>query len=239
MGFRVFHWVMVVVFLSAYFSGDDAGLAHAWLGYACLLVLGWRVLATWRHMKGFPAGLRLRAYAVAGSGAGSLPLLLLSVMVLLVLGGVLMVDNAAVIRHGLQYLLPHPGLRAGSLFAGLPMVDAADVHASLATLSLWLVGLHIGLMLLLRRSALAFMLGWPTSKRVPARHVRHRAAAGAAADAVLQVSLRGESRAGDASWPASAGCNGAAWAAAALSLSGGHVWRMPMQGGAGQGRHAQ
>jgi 3-ketosteroid 9alpha-monooxygenase subunit B len=82
MGFRVFHWVMVVVFLSAYFSGDDAGLAHAWLGYACLLVLGWRVLATWRRMKGFPAVCVCRAYAVAGSGAGSLPLLLLSVMVL-------------------------------------------------------------------------------------------------------------------------------------------------------------
>lgn len=167
MGFRVFHWVMVVVFLSAYFSGDDAGLAHAWLGYACLLVLGWRVLATWRRMKGFPAGLRLSRLRSSGQWSRLLTLGLLSVMVLLVLSGVLMVDNAAVISHGLQWLMPQSGADAlGSLFAGLPLVDAADVHAMLATLSLWLIGLHIGILLLFRRPALGFMLGWPRPKRV-------------------------------------------------------------------------
>jgi 3-ketosteroid 9alpha-monooxygenase subunit B len=90
-------------------------------------------------------------------------------MVLLVLSGVLMVDNAAVISHGLQWLMPQSGADAlGSLFAGLPLVDAADVHAMLATLSLWLIGLHIGILLLFRRPALGFMLGWPRPSVPPA-----------------------------------------------------------------------
>jgi ferredoxin len=167
MGFRVFHWVMVVVFLSAYLSGDDAGLAHAWLGYAGLLILGWRVPAALLRMKGFPAGLHLSRLRSSGQWSRVITHGLLSVMVLLVLSGVLMVDNAAVISHGLQWLLPQAAAEAlGSLFAGLPLVDAADVHAMLARLSLWLISLHIGLLLLLRGPALGFMLGLPRQKRV-------------------------------------------------------------------------
>lgn len=167
MGFRMFHWVLVLLFVLTYLSGEDAGLAHAWLGYGGLLLLGWRVWAAWSRRKGFPAGLRLSRLRSSGQWSRALTLGLLCVMVLLLLSGVLMVDNAAVISHGLQWLLPQPAAVAlGSLFAGLPLVDAADIHAMLARLSLWLIGLHIGLLLLFRRPALGFMLGLPRQKRV-------------------------------------------------------------------------
>ncbi|WP_159876314.1 2Fe-2S iron-sulfur cluster binding domain-containing protein [Aquitalea denitrificans] len=167
MGFRMFHWVMAAVFLLAYLSGENAGLLHAWLGYGCLLLLGWRVWAAWSRRKGFPAGVNLARLRSSGQWSRGLTLGLLSVMALLVSSGVLMVDNAAVISHGLQWLMPQPGAEAlGRLFAGLPLVDAADVHAMLAKLSLWLIGLHIGLLLLFRRPAVGFMLGLSRRKRV-------------------------------------------------------------------------
>lgn len=195
MGFRVFHWIMVSLFGLAYLSGEDAGLAHAWLGYGCLLLLGWRLWAALRHTKGFPGGVRLARLRSSGQCSRSVSLLLLSVIVLVVLGGVLMVDNAAVIRHGLQYLLPASwAVVLAAPFAALPIVDLADLHAGLAWLSLWLVGLHLALMLLLRRSALAFMLGLsgrrPTRSGPPCPAPSRQLPP--AADAVLQVSLQGE-----------------------------------------------
>ncbi|WP_145985791.1 hypothetical protein [Aquitalea magnusonii] len=160
MGFRMFHWVLVALFVLTYLSGEDAGLAHAWLGYGGLLLLGWRVWAAWSRSKGFPAGVNLARLRNHAQWSRCLTLALLCVTALLLLSGVVMVDNAAVISHGLQWLMPQAAAQAlGGLFAGWPVLDAAQLHAGLAGLSLWLIGLHIALLLLLRRAALRFMLG--------------------------------------------------------------------------------
>lgn len=41
---RVFHWVLVLAFFTAYFTEDDWASVHVWSGYLVLALLGFRVL---------------------------------------------------------------------------------------------------------------------------------------------------------------------------------------------------
>ncbi len=41
---RIFHWALVAIFFTAYFTGEDAPPLHEWMGYAVLALVIFRIL---------------------------------------------------------------------------------------------------------------------------------------------------------------------------------------------------
>lgn len=162
--FRLYHWLLVLLFATAYITGDDAGLLHVWLGYGLIAVLAWRLLAALLRLRGFASILPTRQgwASAAGSSWGRL---LVCGMVLLMAGtlytGVVLVDNAAALSEGLSTVVP--AARADDGFegeGGLAWLGEGDeLHEALASTSLLLIGLHIGWLLFYRRSQVWAMLG--------------------------------------------------------------------------------
>lgn len=154
--FRLYHWLLVLLFATAFITGDDAGLLHVWLGYGLVAVLVWRLFAAILRLRGFASMLpSWRGWSgAAGSSWGRL---LVCGMVLLMAGtlytGVALVDNAAALSEGLSSVLPSAraddGVEATGSLLGLG--DSEELHEVLANASLLLIGLHIGWLLVYRR----------------------------------------------------------------------------------------
>ena len=53
--FRLLHWLLAGFCLAAYLTGEDAGLAHVWLGYGLILAISLRLLLALFRAKGFAA----------------------------------------------------------------------------------------------------------------------------------------------------------------------------------------
>ena len=153
---RLFHGLFVLVFLVAYFTGDESDLLHVWLGYGLLALLVIRLLMALARAKGFPVlwpSFR-SGMAVAAASRALVVALLLSASVTLATG-LTMVDNARVLG-----ITPVPTIapadvdetreqsaRATHQF----MEHIEDVHEIAANATLGLAGLHVAFLLAFRR----------------------------------------------------------------------------------------
>lgn len=169
--FRLFHWLLAGFFLAAYLTGDDAELAHVWLGYGLLALLVLRLLLAPFRPRGFPrltperpAG-RRKGRAGVGRWLTCSALLSFAVAIVLGLG---MVDNGEVLAETLPGVSPDVFGGGFDFLAGLG--DPEDAHEFFANLALGLIGLHIGQVLLFRRPlAWSMLRGLPRSpKAAPA-----------------------------------------------------------------------
>ena len=162
--FRLFHWLLAGLFVAVYLSGDDAELLHIWLGYGLAALLFLRLLIAALRLRGFPRLTPSRTewhksrLAVVGKWltAGALASFALASLI-----GFGMVDNGEV-------LAALPGVPA-DLFGVASDIDfvawlgdAEEVHEFLANLALWLIGLHVGYVLIFRSKA-----AWPMLRGLP------------------------------------------------------------------------
>ncbi len=153
---RIFHLLFVLVFLIAYFTGDESDLLHVWLGYGLLTFLVVRLLMALARVKGFPAlwpsfG---SGMAVATVSRALLVALLLSTGVTLATG-LTMVDNARVLG-----ITPVPTIAPAGVDEAREkstrathefLEDIEDVHEIAASTTLGLAGLHVAFLLAFRR----------------------------------------------------------------------------------------
>ncbi len=171
--FRLFHWLLAGFFVAVYLSGDDAELLHVWLGYGLVALLVLRLLIAPLRPRGFPRLLPARqqprkpSLTTFGSWLTFGTLLSLALASLLGLG---MVDNGDVLAA-----LPGVGPDLFGAASDLDFVgwlgDAEEVHEFFANLALTLVALHIGYVLLFRRTAAWAMLRGPRQPAEPAAPV--------------------------------------------------------------------
>ncbi|MCP9759959.1 ferredoxin:oxidoreductase FAD/NAD(P)-binding protein [Aquitalea sp. S1-19] len=165
--FRLYHWLLAIVFGAAYLTGDDAELAHVWLGYGLIVLLAIRLLLAIARSRGFPALLpsaslwKKPGSALAGKVL-TLGLVLGFVSTLVI--GVTMIDNRAALSEGLSTVIPaaqadDDGDYDDAGGSGGLLKDADEVHEWLANATLALVGLHLGWLLLYRRRQAWTMLG--------------------------------------------------------------------------------
>lgn len=161
--FHWFHWSLAGLFVLAYLTGDDAGLAHAWLGYGLIALIIIRVAIVLMRINGFPRILpnaTLRKGIAAEIWGKTLIWGMVAALILISLTGVLMVDNAALINAGLQLFIPPAQAESiGNLVAGLPQLKGEEIHEMVATLSLGLIALHVGWLMVYRRKMVWFLLG--------------------------------------------------------------------------------
>jgi len=174
--FRLFHWLLAGSFVAVYLTGDDAELAHIWLGYGLLLLLLIRLLLAPFKPRGFPRlAPALRAWRRPDRAAVGrwLTFAALSCFAVASLIGLGMVDNGEVLARAIPGVQPDLfGAASGDFLAGLD--DPEEVHEFFANLAMGLVGLHIGFVLLFRwQMAWSMLRGLPKrpAPSVPARKV--------------------------------------------------------------------
>ncbi|RYJ62378.1 2Fe-2S iron-sulfur cluster-binding protein [Pseudomonas songnenensis] len=192
--FRLFHWLLAGFFVAAYLSGDDAELLHVWLGYGLVALLVLRVLIAPLRLRGFPGLLpatMLRRNLSLTSLGSWLTVGMLVSLALASLLGLGMVDNGDVLAA-----LPGVGPDLFGTASDIDFVgwlgDAEEVHEFFANLALTLVALHIGYVLLFRRTtAWALLRGprQPAPEAQPAKPVP-AAASVVPAFAALAVTAR-------------------------------------------------
>lgn len=162
--FRLLHWLLAGFFVAVYLSGDDAELLHIWLGYGLVTLLVLRLLIAPLRLRGFPrlapsqADHRKFSLAAVGKWLTFGVLVSFGLASLIGLG---MVDNGDV-------LAALPGVRP-DLFGAASDIDfvawlgdAEEMHEFFANLALWLIGLHIGYVLLFRSKSV-----WPMLRGLP------------------------------------------------------------------------
>ncbi|MCL6263468.1 2Fe-2S iron-sulfur cluster-binding protein [Craterilacuibacter sp. RT1T] len=186
--FRLYHWLLAIAFGAAYLTGDDAELAHVWLGYGLIVLLAARLLLAIVRARGFPALLpsasqwKKPGRALAGKVL-TLGLVLGFVSTLII--GVTMIDNRAALSEGLSTVIPAAQADDDGDYddAGGLLKDADEVHEWLANATLTLVGLHLGWLLLYRRrQAWAMFGGKPTPPAGPTAQPPAGPSGGGAAD---------------------------------------------------------
>lgn len=153
---RVFHLLFVLVFLIAYFTGDDSDLLHVWLGYGLLAFLAVRLILALARVKGFPAlwPTFRPGMAVATASRALVVALLLSAGVTLATG-LMMVDNARVLgittASAIVPAYAGDGSEESDRTAYEFAEDIEDVHETAANTTLGLAGLHVAFLLAFRR----------------------------------------------------------------------------------------
>jgi 3-ketosteroid 9alpha-monooxygenase subunit B len=162
--FRLFHWLLAGFFLAVYLTGDDAESLHIWLGYGLVALLVWRLLIEPLRLRGFPRLLppqgQRRKPGLSAIGkwltVGALGSFAVASLV-----GLGMVDNGDVLAT-----LPGVGPDVFGAASDVDFIgwmgDAEEVHEFFANLGLWLIGLHVGYVLLFSRKAV-----WPMLRGVP------------------------------------------------------------------------
>jgi len=163
--FRLFHWLLAGFFLGVYLTGDDAELLHIWLGYGLVALLLWRLLIVPLRLRGFPKLLPAKGQRSKPGLSAIGKWLTLGALASFVLASVIglgMVDNGDVLAAlpGVQPDLF--GVASDIDFVGW-LGDAEEVHEFFANLALWLIGLHVGYVLLFRRKMVWPMLRGATS----------------------------------------------------------------------------
>jgi 3-ketosteroid 9alpha-monooxygenase subunit B len=189
--FRLFHWLLAGFFVAAYLSGDDAELLHVWLGYGLVALLVLRLLIAPLRLRGvprlLPAKMQRRNLSLTSFGTWLTFATLLS-LALASLLGLGMVDNGDVLAA-----LPGVGPDLFGSASDIDFVgwlgDAEEVHEFFANLALTLVALHIGYVVLFRRTAAWAMLRGPRQPAEPGAPVSV-AASEAPAFAALTVIAR-------------------------------------------------
>ena len=163
--FRLFHWLLAGFFLGVYLSGDDAELLHIWLGYGLVALLMWRLLIVPLRLRGFPKLLppkgQRRKPGLSAIGkwltVGALASFALASLI-----GVGMVDNGDVLGA-----LPGVGAEVFGAASDIDFIvwldEPDEMHELFANLGLWLIGLHVGYVLLFRRKMVWPMLRGPSS----------------------------------------------------------------------------
>ncbi len=162
--FRLFHWLLAGFFLAVYLTGDDAEALHIWLGYGLVALLVWRLLIEPLRLRGFPRLLppqgQRRKPGLSAIGKW-LTVGALGGFAIASLVGLGMVDNGDVLAT-----LPGVGPDVFGAASDIDFIgwmgDAEEVHEFFANLGLWLIGLHIGYVLLFRRKA-----AWPMLRGLP------------------------------------------------------------------------
>ncbi|MCW3147140.1 2Fe-2S iron-sulfur cluster-binding protein [Stutzerimonas stutzeri] len=183
--FRLFHWLLAGFFLGVYLSGDDAETLHIWLGYGLVALLVWRLLIVPLRLRGFPQLLPpkgQRSKPGLSSVGKWLTVGALSSFAIASVVGLGMVDNGDVLAS-----LPGVGPDVFGAASDIDFIgwmgDAEEVHEFFANLGLWLIGLHVGYVLLFRRKAV-----WPmlrgVAKSGPASTAPSASSAASAATAV-------------------------------------------------------
>ncbi|WP_312255382.1 cytochrome b/b6 domain-containing protein, partial [Stutzerimonas nitrititolerans] len=162
--FRLFHWLLAGFFLGAYLSGDDAETLHIWLGYGLVALLMWRLLIVPLRLRGFPQLLPpkgQRSKPGLSSVGKWLTVGALGSFAIASVVGLGMVDNGDVLAA-----LPGVGPDVFGAASDIDFIgwmgDAEEVHEFFANLGLWLIGLHVGYVLLFRRKSV-----WPMLRGVP------------------------------------------------------------------------
>ncbi|WP_278361576.1 cytochrome b/b6 domain-containing protein, partial [Stutzerimonas kunmingensis] len=162
--FRLFHWLLAGFFLGAYLSGDDAETLHIWLGYGLVALLVWRLLIVPLRLRGFPQLLPpkgQRSKPGLSSVGKWLTVGALGSFAIASVVGLGMVDNGDVLAA-----LPGVGPDVFGAASDIDFIgwmgDAEEVHEFFANLGLWLIGLHVGYVLLFRRKSV-----WPMLRGVP------------------------------------------------------------------------
>lgn len=164
--FRFYHWALALVFAAAYLTGEDAELAHVWLGYALLLLLGLRLLLALFKARGFP---RLwpsgPAWRKPVGALGRMVTLSALLGFAATLGlGLTLVDNRAALSDGMARLIPAAQADSGREFSPRTLSrwlsESDEVHEALANAALALVGGHLAWLLVFnRRQAWALVRG--------------------------------------------------------------------------------
>ncbi|MFO1385039.1 MAG: cytochrome b/b6 domain-containing protein [Chitinivorax sp.] len=172
--FRLLHWLLAGFCLAAYLTGEDAGLAHVWLGYGLILAISLRLLLALFRAKGFAALLPKQfSLATPAQSQALLSRLLVLALLLNMLGasvtGVLMVDNSKSLNLAgvspLQTLVTtaraddddedeEGGLRAAGSGEWLE-----EVHEVFANGTLLVAGLHVAYVWMFRRRLAWRLLG--------------------------------------------------------------------------------
>lgn len=162
--FRLFHWLLAGFFVAVYLAGDDAELLHIWLGYGLVVLLVLRLLIAPLRLRGFPRLLPPRTPAHKPSPDAVGKWLTFGTLVSCALASLIgfgMVDNGDVLA-ALPGVSPELFGAAGDIDFVAWLGDAEEVHEFFANLALWLIGLHIGHVLLFRRQSV-----WPMLRGLP------------------------------------------------------------------------
>ncbi len=154
---RVFHWMLVVAFFTAYLVEEEVLPVHVWAGYTVLALVLWRLVwgfigprrARFRDFVAGPTGvwvylrdilgLRPRRYVGHNPVGGA--------MIVMLLASLLLTTVTGLVVYGAE---EGAGPLAGWL-AGAPELweeGAEEAHEFFANLTLFLVFLHVGGVLL-------------------------------------------------------------------------------------------
>lgn len=183
--FRLLHWLLAGFCLAAYLTGEDAGLAHVWLGYGLILAISLRLLLALFRAKGFAALLPKQfSLATPAQSQALLSRLLVLALLLNMLGasvtGVLMVDNSKSLN--LAGVSPLQTLAAtahadddedeegGGLLAVGSSEWLEEIHEVFANGALLVAGLHIAYVWMFRRRLAWRLLGRDAEPATTANH---------------------------------------------------------------------
>ena len=183
--FRLLHWLLAGFCLAAYLTGEDAGLAHVWLGYGLILAISLRLLLALFRAKGFAALLPKQfSLATPAQSQALLSRLLVLALLLNMLGasvtGVLMVDTSKSLN--LAGVSPLQTLAAtahadddedeegGGLLAVGSSEWLEEIHEVFANGALLVAGLHIAYVWMFRRRLAWRLLGRDAEPATTANH---------------------------------------------------------------------
>lgn len=159
---RWFHLLFVLAFLAAYFTGDEGGLPHAWLGYGLVALIVVRLVVALIRVKGFPT-----LWPALGSGVAVPATVSRLLVIALFLSasatlttGLLMVDNARILGIATtSWIAPAyadndeaVGLgHQTRLFSSELEELLEELHEIAANTTLVIAAIHIGFILAFRR----------------------------------------------------------------------------------------
>lgn len=155
---RGWHLLFALVFLLAYFTGDEGEQLHIWLGYGLLVLLAIRLGVALARTRGFPAlwpSWPSKSITTTASRVLVIAMLLSAGVTLTT--GLTMVDNARILGFSTTPALAIADADADAAedqsgsFADEFFQEIEDIHEGAANTTLDLAGLHMAFLLAFRR----------------------------------------------------------------------------------------